>query len=150
MSARLVQNFETDIDAMLTSFRSSMVPLDTQLILWAAFAPERLSVKAAKQSRSRETPLAFSLASLWEVAIKAPMGRTDFAVDGRAFHQALLNKGFVELPVQTAHISHVAALSSVHRDAFDRLLVAQRMVKDVSLLTPSATFKGYGRFVKVA
>ena len=126
-----------------------MLLLDTHLILWAAFEPDRLLAKAAKQLRSRETPLAFSLASLWEVAIKASTRRTDFAVDCRAFHQASLNQGFLELPIQTAHISHVAALSSVHRDAFDRLLVAQAMVEQVSLLTSDATLKGYGRFVKV-
>ena len=126
-----------------------MLLLDTQLILWAAFAPERLSAKAAKQLRSRETPLAFSLASLWEVAIKTSLGRPDFVVDCQAFHQALLNQGFVELPIQAAHISHVATLPWVHRDPFDRLLVAQAMVEHVSLLTSDATLKGYGRFVKV-
>jgi len=126
-----------------------MLLLDTHLILWAAFAPERLSAKAARQLRSRETPLAFSLASLWEVAIKASLGRPDFAVDCQVLHQALLSQGFLELPVQAAHISHVATLPWVHRDPFDRLLVAQAMVERVSLLTSDATLKGYGRFVKV-
>ena len=126
-----------------------MLLLDTQLILWAAFAPERLSTKAAKQLCSRETPLVFSLASLWEVANKTSLGRPDFVVDCQALHQALLIQGFIELPIQAAHISRVATLPWVHRDPFDRLLVAQAMVEGLSLLTSDATLKGYGRFVKV-
>jgi len=126
-----------------------MLLLDTHLILWAAFEPERLSARAAKQLRSRETPLAFSLASLWEVAIKSSLGQPDFVVDCQVLHQGLLNQGFVELPIQAAHISRVATLPWVHRDPFDRLLVAQAMVERLSLLTSDAVLKGYGRFVKV-
>jgi len=126
-----------------------MLLLDTHLILWAAFAPERLSTKAAKQLRSRETPLVFSLASLWEVANKTALGRPDLVVDCQALHQALLTQGFIELPIQAAHISRVATLPWVHRDPFDRLLVAQAMVEGLSLLTSDVTLKGYGRFVKV-
>jgi len=126
-----------------------MLLLDTHLILWAAFAPERLSTKAAKQLRSRETPLVFSLASLWEVANKTALGRPNFVVDCQALHQALLTQGFIELPIQAAHISRVATLPWVHRDPFDRLLVAQAMVEGLSLLTSDVTLKGYGRFVKV-
>jgi len=126
-----------------------MLLLDTQLILWAAFEPDRLSAKAAKQLRSRETPLACSQASLWEVAIKASLGRADFVVDCQVFHQALLAQGFVELPIQAAHISRVSTLPWVHRDRVDRLLVAQAMVEGLSLLTVDATLKGYGRFVRL-
>jgi len=123
--------------------------LDTHLILWAAFEPDRLSAKAAKQLRSRETPLAFSLASLWEVAIKSSLGRSDFVVDCQVLHQALLAQGFIELPIQAAHISRVSTLPWVHRDPFDRLLVAQAMVGGLSLLTVDSTLKGYGRFVRL-
>ena len=126
-----------------------MLLLDTHLILWAAFEPERLSAKAAKQLRSRQTPLAFSLASLWEVAIKSSLGRPDFVVDCQALHQALLAQGFIELTIQAAHISRVSTLPWVHRDPFDRLLVAQAMVERLTLLTSNVTLKGYGRFVKV-
>ena len=126
-----------------------MLLLDTHLILWAAFQPEWLSVKAAKLLRSRETPLAFSLASLWEVAIKTSLGRPDFVVDCKTLHQALLAEGFVELPIQASHIGRVADLPWIHRDPFDRLLVAQAMEERVSLLTADPVLKGYGRFVKV-
>lgn len=126
-----------------------MLLLDTHLILWAAFAPERLSVKARRQLRSRAEPLAFSLASMWEVAIKTSLGRPDFSVDTKLLHGALLSEGFIELPVQIGHIARAAALPWVHRDPFDRMLVAQVMEDRLTLLTCDAVLKRYGRFVKL-
>ena len=126
-----------------------MLLLDTHLILWAAFEPERLSAKAAKQLRSRETPLLFSLASLWEVAIKTSLGRADFVVDVTVLQQALLSAGFDEMPIQPHHLARVANLPWVHRDPFDRLLVAQAIEERITLLTADATLKAYGRFVRV-
>jgi PIN domain nuclease of toxin-antitoxin system len=126
-----------------------MFLLDTHLVLWAAFEPERLSPKASKLLRSRESPLAFSLATLWEVAIKTSLGRPGFAVDPGRLHQALLAEGFTELAIQAPHIVRVAMLPWLHRDPFDRLLVAQAMQERLTLLTADSTLKGYGRFVKV-
>jgi len=67
-----------------------MYLLDTHLVLWAAFEPERLSAKASKLLRSREVPLAFSLTTLWEVAMKTSLGRTGFAVDPLKLHREQL------------------------------------------------------------
>lgn len=126
-----------------------MLLLDTHLVLWAAFAPERLSAKAAKTLMSREVPLAFSLTTLWEVAIKTSLGRPDFAVDPALLHRALLAEGFVELAIKAPHVLRVATLPWVHRDPFDRLLVAQAIEEGLTLLTADATLKRYGRFVKL-
>ena len=126
-----------------------MLLLDTHLVLWAAFEPERLSAKATKLLRSRELPLAFSLATLWEVAIKTSLGRPDFSVDSRLLHQALLAEGLTELPISAKHIARVATLPWFHRDPFDRLLVAQAIEEGMTLLTADAALKRYGRFVKV-
>ena len=123
--------------------------LDTHLILWAAFQPERLSAKASKLLRARESPLAFSLATIWEVAIKTSLGRAGFSVDPHRLHQALLAEGFVELPIHASHLVRVAALPWVHRDPFDRLLVAQALEEQMTLLTADKMLKGYGRFVRV-
>jgi PIN domain nuclease of toxin-antitoxin system len=125
-----------------------MLLLDTHLILWCAFEPERLSAKASRQLRSREVPLAFSVASLWEVAIKTSLARPGFSVDVGVLHGALLSEGFVELPIQAAHIARVARLPWIHRDPFDRLLVAQAMEDKLTLLTADAALKAYGRFVR--
>lgn len=126
-----------------------MLLLDTHLILWAAFEPARLSVKASRQLRSRELPLAFSHASLWEVAIKTSLARPGFAVDSRLLHATLLSEGFIELPIAAAHISRVAELPWIHRDPFDRMLVAQALQDKLTLLTADATLKAYGRCVKL-
>ena len=126
-----------------------MILVDTHLLLWAAFEPDRLSTKAVKTLQSREFPLAFSLATLWEVAIKTSLGRADFSVDPGLLHRALLAEGFVEWPIKTPHLVRVATLPWVHRNPFDRLLVAQAMEDGLSLLTADATLKRYGRFVKL-
>ena len=126
-----------------------MLLVDTHLLLWAAFEPARLSAKAAKTLQSRETPLLFSLATVWEVAIKTSLGRTDFSVEPGLFHRALLAEGFVELPINASHLIRVATLPWVHRDPFDRLLVAQAMEDKLTLLTADATLKRYGRFVRL-
>ena len=99
--------------------------------------------------QSRESPLAFSLATLWEVAIKTSLGRPDFSVDPGLRHRALLAEGFVELPIKASHLVRVATLPWVHRDPFDRLLVAQAMEDGLGLLTADATLKRYGRFIKL-
>ena len=126
-----------------------MLLLDTHLLLWAAFEPVRLSPEAVLILQSRETLLAFSLASIWEVAIKTSLGRVDFSVDPGLLQRALLAEGFVELPITAAHLVRVATLPWVHRDPFDRLLVAQAMADQLTLLTADATLKRYGRFVEV-
>ena len=123
--------------------------LDTHLILWAAFEPNRLSAKAARHLRSRDAALAFSLASLWEVAIKTSLARPGFSVDPKTLHRALLSEGFVELPILATHIARVAQLPWVHRDLFDRLLVAQALEERLTLLTSDAALKAYGRCVKL-
>jgi PIN domain nuclease of toxin-antitoxin system len=126
-----------------------MFLLDTHLVLWAAYEPERLSTKATKLLRSREVPLAFSLATLCEAAIKTSVGRPGISVDPHQLHQALLVEGLVELAIQAPHIIRVATLPWLHRDPYDRLLVAQAMEKRVTLLTVNDALKGYGRFVRV-
>jgi PIN domain nuclease of toxin-antitoxin system len=71
--------------------------LDTHLLLWAAGAPERLSVKAKKLLADPGNELLFSAASLWEIAIKNTLGREDFRVDPRILRRGLLDNGYVEL-----------------------------------------------------
>jgi PIN domain nuclease of toxin-antitoxin system len=127
-----------------------MVLLDTHLVLWAAMQPERLPRKTAKLLSLRQTPAAFSLASLWEVAIKRSLGRPDFTVDVSTLHRWLLDEGFTELPIAASHLAQVATLPWHHRDPFDRLLVAQAQVEGLPLWTADASLKVYGRAVKLA
>jgi PIN domain nuclease of toxin-antitoxin system len=124
--------------------------LDTHLVLWAAFEPPRLSRKAAKLIADRETPLAFSLATLWELAIKTSLGRPDFSVDVRRLREGLLQEGFVELPIRAEHLFRLATLPWLHRDPFDRLLVAQALEDKITLLTADRVLLGYGKGIRAA
>jgi PIN domain nuclease of toxin-antitoxin system len=124
--------------------------LDTHLLVWAAYGDPRLSLRAAKIIRSRDAKAFFSLASLWEVAIKASLKRPDFVVDAGQLHGMLIDEGFCELAINPKHIARVAILPWVHRDPFDRMLVAQAMEEGLTLLTADAALKGYGRLVRVA
>ena len=77
----------------------------------------------------------FSAASLWEVAIKNGLGRADFSVDPRVLRRGLLENGYVEMAVTGAHAVAVDLLPPIHRDPFDRLLIAQARVEGLTLLT---------------
>lgn len=125
-----------------------MYLLDTHRVLWAALEPSRLSRRATRRLRSRETSVAFSLVTIWEVAIKTSLGRPGFEVDPSRLHAGLLAAGFAELPVRPQHLFRVAALPWVHRDPFDRLLVAQAIEERLVLLTADVVLRHYGRFVK--
>jgi PIN domain nuclease of toxin-antitoxin system len=109
--------------------------LDTHLLLWAAGEPQRLSKQARKLIDDAENQLLFSAASLWEVAIKRGLGRADFKVDARLLRRGLLDNGYGELPIISDHVVATESLPPIHKDPFDRILVAQATVEGITLLT---------------
>jgi PIN domain nuclease of toxin-antitoxin system len=109
--------------------------LDTQVLLWAAGDPARLSVGARRLLNEASNDLFFSVASLWEVAIKSGLGRKNFRVDARLFRRGLLDNGYNELPILSEHVVAIDSLPLIHKDPFDRLLVAQATVEGITLLT---------------
>jgi len=109
--------------------------LDTHLLLWAAGQPDRLSQTARRLLDSPENELLFSAASLWEVAIKRRLDRTDFQVDSRLLRRGLLDNAYNELPIMSAHVVATESLPPIHKDPFDRILVAQATVEGITLLT---------------
>jgi PIN domain nuclease of toxin-antitoxin system len=133
-------------DAGAPALPSSLL-VDTQLLLWAAFEPDRLPPRARALLASRAHVLCFSLASIWEVALKTSLGREDFRVDAALLHKALVTEGWVEVPIAPPHLFRVGTLPWVHRDPFDRLLVAQALEEGHALLTADASLVGYGPFV---
>lgn len=122
--------------------------LDTQLLLWAAGEPERLSARARKLLEDPRHELLFSAASLWEIAMKRTLGRDDFQVEPRVLRRALLDNGYLELPVTSQHAVHLDALPPLRKDPFDRLLLAQAMVEGIPLLTADAQLVRYGAPVR--
>ena len=117
--------------------------LDTHVLLRAAGAPERLSADARALLESDEHELVFSAASLWEIAIKRGLGRDDFRVDPRLLRAGLEQHGYSELPVASRHALALDLLPPIHRDPFDRLLVAQATVEGMMLVTADATVASY-------
>ena len=109
--------------------------LDTQILLWAAGQPERLAPATRRLLASPRTELMFSAASLWEIAIKNGLGRHDFKAEPRLLRRGLLDNGYAELPITSEHAVSVDGLPPIHKDPFDRLLLAQAMIEGITLLT---------------
>jgi PIN domain nuclease of toxin-antitoxin system len=117
--------------------------LDTHLLLWASGDPARLRAAARALLDDPANELMFSAASLWEVTIKAGLVRDDFQVDARVLRRGLLDNGYAEMPISSAHAVAVAGLPPLHRDPFDRLLVAQAGVEGITLLTSDEAVARY-------
>lgn len=117
--------------------------IDTHLLLWAAGQPERLSAKARSLIGDAQNTLLFSAASLWEITIKRTLNRPDFRVDPRLLRRGLLDNGYRELSITSAHAVFVDNLPPIHKDPFDRILVAQATVEGFSLLTADDTVAAY-------
>jgi PIN domain nuclease of toxin-antitoxin system len=123
--------------------------LDTHLLLWAAGKPNRLSAAARKLIDSSANELLFSAASVWEVAIKRGLGRRDFKADPRLLRRGLLDNGYTELPILSDHVVAIERLPPIHKDPFDRLLVAQATVEGITLLTSDSELAEYPGPVRV-
>jgi len=109
--------------------------LDTHLLLWAAGPSPHLSARARRLIDDPDNELVVSAASLWEIAIKSALRRPNFRLDAPLFRRNLLNNSYQELAVTGEHVVAVVALPLLHRDPFDRILVAQSIVEGITLLT---------------
>lgn len=117
--------------------------LDTQLLLWAAGQPERLSASARGLLTDPENELLFSAASLWEIAIEKTLGRDDFRAEPRLLRRGLLDNGYAELPVTSQHAVSIDGLPPLHEDPFDRMLLAQALTEGITLVTHDVQLARY-------
>ena len=123
--------------------------LDTQVLIWSVLQTERLRSSTLEAIRDPSNDVLFSVASIWEVAIKRALQRPDFDVDpGHLARTARLD--FEELPVFARAAVRVVDLPMHHRDPFDRLLVAQAVDEQALLLTADRTLAAYGPSVLLA
>nr|WP_231379634.1 type II toxin-antitoxin system VapC family toxin [Polaromonas sp. CG_9.11] len=124
--------------------------LDTHLLLWAALFPERLPEKADRLMRDTANTLYFSAASIWEINIKLSRPRKDLAIDVQEWRAGMLANGYQELGITSLHAMDVRNLPDLHKDPFDRLLLAQAMREDLTLVTADALLASYpGPILKV-
>lgn len=117
--------------------------LDTNLLLWAAGTPDKLPVTARQLLEDPKNDLLFSAASLWEISIKRGLERADFQVDARVLRRGLLDNGYQELAITSAHAVSIDNLPPLHKDPFDRILVAQATVEGITLLTTDTLVAQY-------
>lgn len=117
--------------------------LDTHVLLWAAASSKRLSREARELLEDENNDIYYSAASIWEIAIKSSLRRKDFRIDLAALLATLPDMGLVELPVTAAHAAGVTSLPPIHRDPFDRLLMAQSIAEPLTLLTNDAILRRY-------
>ena len=109
--------------------------LDTHLLLWAAGPSPRLSVDARRLIDDPDNELVVSAASLWEIAIKSGLRHPNFRIDAALLRRNLLKNSYQELAITGEHAAAVANLPPLHKDPFDRMLVAQSIVEGITLLT---------------
>jgi PIN domain nuclease of toxin-antitoxin system len=125
--------------------------IDSHLLVWLSAATAKLPLDARKLIEDKEHRLFFSSASIWELTVKHSLGKNDIPVHPRVLHAALIENGFEELPVTSAHALSVGALPPVHKDPFDRILVAQSIAEGMLLLTSDEILAQYDapvRFVR--
>jgi PIN domain nuclease of toxin-antitoxin system len=121
------------------------VLLDTHLLLWALGSPSKLSAKT--RQRIEASAVYASAASIWEISIKCALGKLE--ADPAEVQAAIEPAGFNHLAVLGEHAVKVAQLPPIHKDPFDRMLVAQAWVEPMILLTDDDVLGGYGDFVEV-
>lgn len=117
--------------------------LDTHVLLWAAGLPEKLSAEALRLLKDTDNTLFFSAASLWEIVIKRSLGRDDFRVEPALLRRGLLDNAYEELAIASQHALAVSDLPPIHKDPFDRLLIAQARIEGFTLLTSDAVVAQY-------
>ena len=117
--------------------------LDTHVLLWTIAESRRLSVAGRSLIGDPKHDLVFSAVSLWEIAIKTGRGRDDFRIDAGLFRRRLFDNGYAELAMTGVHAVALMGLPRLHKDPFDRMLVAQAMIEGLILLTSDPAVAKY-------
>jgi PIN domain nuclease of toxin-antitoxin system len=122
--------------------------LDTHVLIWAVAEPDRLDAKTADDLENIANEILFSAASIWEIAIKYRLSRPDFAHEPNDIARTARQTGFVELAVNADAAAKVATLPLLHRDPFDRLLIAQALSEPALFYTADEDLVPYSELVR--
>ncbi len=123
--------------------------LDTNILLCALIAPERLSPEIQGQLGNSDNTVYFSAASIWEIAIKASLNKMDFSFSPEDIYSLAIATGFTELTIQAQHTIRTENMPWHHRDPFDRLLIAQTLSLPAYLLTSDKVLLQYTELVQL-
>ncbi len=122
--------------------------LDTHLLIWALDEYGRLPADMRDLLQDPTNEIVFSVVSIWEIAIKARLGKISFAVRPEDIASSAISTGFVELPLRWQAAAALANLPMHHRDPFDRAIVAQAMSEPVHLYTVDRKLIPYSPLVR--
>ncbi|MBS3965503.1 MAG: type II toxin-antitoxin system VapC family toxin [Methylomonas sp.] len=125
------------------------IVLDTHILLWAMGDTGRLPNWALEAIESTDNRIFYSVASIWEIAIKMKVGKLQLTCQPLEIAGGALATGFLELPIYASHAAKVLDLPLYHRDPFDRLLVAQAILSNAQLLTADTALKPYSSLVRI-
>lgn len=117
--------------------------LDTHVLLWYLEGHTNLSVTQRQLIEDRRNQVAVSAVSLWEMTIKVSIGKLALLDDLATIEETLLQQGIHVLPIQTAHLQRLLSLPFHHRDPFDRLIIAQALTEEMTLVSDDAAFSAY-------
>ena len=117
--------------------------LDTHALWWFLIGSEKMPDAVKESILNPENTIYVSIASVWEAAIKMSIGKLDFDGGIDRLIEAIDNEGFLLLDVATKHIKTVKDLSFIHRDPFDRMLVAQAIVEGFHVMTTDSDIAKY-------
>ncbi len=124
--------------------------IDTHVLIWAAAGMELVPKAGRALMADPEATLYFSVASLWEIAIKRSLGRDDFQIDARILRRGLIDNDYNEIAILSAHVVAIDTLPPIHKDPFDRLLIVQAQVEGITLLTNDALLTSYPGSIQLA
>ena len=116
---------------------------DTHLLIWVINEPERIPENIAALMEEGAPGRYFSAVAIWESAIKSALGRPDFNVDPHVLHVILLKAGFTEIAFNGRHGLATRYMPPIHRDPFDRAMIAQANIEGLTLVTADALLAEY-------
>jgi PIN domain nuclease of toxin-antitoxin system len=124
--------------------------VDTHILIWLSMQSSRLTQRTRSLLEDRDNKIYFSAISIFEIAVKQQLSKNDFNVDAGAVRLAMINEDYAELAVDGRHAAFVSTMPLIHRDPFDRLLVAQANVEGMTLVTGDEQIARYaGPILKV-
>ena len=123
--------------------------LDTHILIWAAISPHKFSSELVGLLSDPSNHLYFSSASIWEISVKKSLGKRDFKISSKKLHDGLIENGYKEIKVSALHAMEVIKLPYIHRDPFDRILVAAAIWENMPLLTNDSKLSPYHSLVRV-
>jgi PIN domain nuclease of toxin-antitoxin system len=119
------------------------VLLDTHALVWWVEGREKLSSKARETIQDDDTVVLVSAASAWELAIKARLGKFKSRELSERLDEQILEEGFVALAISIEHALRAGGLDSPHKDPFDRMLIAQAQIEDLSVISKDKAFDNF-------